>query len=59
MLAPVPETITFPPPNAAEPTKVPLLKADQIPPSVYVPAAQLMLTTDPLLVPVEPAVHVV
>jgi hypothetical protein len=57
--APVPETVTEPPENAALPTNVPEVDAEKIPPSVYVPAAQLMLTALPLLTPVEPAVQVV
>lgn len=59
MDAPVPLTTTLPPLNDALPTNVPLETADQIPPWTYVPAAHEMFTTDPVLVPVEPAVHVV
>jgi len=59
ILAPVPDTTTLPPLNADEPTNVPLLTADQMPPSVYVPAAQAMFTTDPVFNPVDPADQVV
>lgn len=59
MLAPAPETTTEPPSNADDPTNVPDDAADQMPPSVYVPAATGTFTSEPVFVPVEPEDQVV